>query len=101
MVLDPRPGFRLCVFAIVASGLYACAAPPRFASTTLTPRQLLVRYRDAAGRCRVPGLYHLRYRTVSSSGDVGRADSYEAAGATTLGDYRLINESHGLRVERG
>jgi hypothetical protein len=49
----------------------------------------------------VPGLYHLRYRTVSSSGDVGRADSYEAAGATTLGDYRLINESHGLRVERG
>ncbi len=84
-----------------AGGLFACAAPPRFAPTSLTPQQLLSRDRDAAGRCRAPGLYHLRYRTVSSSGDVGREDGYEAAGATTFGDYRLIAELHGLQPEHG
>jgi len=101
MLLNPPWVFRLCVFAVVASGLYACAVPPRFASTRLTPQELLARYRDAEGRCLAPGLYHLRYRTVSSAGDVARADTYEAAGATTLGDYRVVGESHGLRLERG
>src|SRR5579863_2893523 len=109
MLFNPRSGFRLGVLAMVAGGLNACAAPPRSVSTalprlvatTLTPQQLLARYRDEAGKCLAPGLYHFRYRTVSNGGDVFLADAYEAAGSTTLGDYRLVDESHGLRVERG
>ncbi|MGP8100179.1 MAG: aspartyl protease family protein [Candidatus Cybelea sp.] len=101
MAPSSSPGFRLCVFAMVAGALHACAAPPRFASTTITPQELLAHDRDAAGKCLAPGLYHFRYRSVSSSGDLGRSDAYEAAGATRLGDYHLISESHGLRVERG
>jgi predicted aspartyl protease len=45
-------------------------------------------------------MYHLRYRSASTEGDVAVSDSYETRGNNTL-DYRLVSTTHGIRSERG
>lgn len=87
-------------YLAVILGLTSCSAPNPFAPTSLTAHQLLARYTDASGNCRTPGMYHLRFRTKTSEGDVAVSDSYETRGNETL-DYRLVSTTRGIRSERG
>ncbi len=56
--------------------------------------------RKAAERPLAPGLYHLRFRTVSSDGSVSKSDIYELGGKP-LPDARIVATNHGVRSERG
>lgn len=66
----------------------------------MTPQQLLSRYVKAVTRTAQPGIYHLRYRTVASDGDVSISDWYEAGAKRAL-DYRVVAKQHGVRIARG
>lgn len=86
--------------AIAAAVLAGCTASPAFAPTKLTPQALLVRNRHAVVMRWRADIYHLRYRTVSSDGDVTFTDVYEGGNAP-LPTYREVGTLRGLRTERG
>jgi hypothetical protein len=86
---------------MACSALWSCSTATKLAPTSVTPQQLLQRVNRVADTPFAPGTYHLRYRTVSSDGDVTLTDIYEATTKRELPDYRAISIQHGIRGERG
>ncbi|HXB84095.1 MAG TPA: aspartyl protease family protein [Candidatus Acidoferrum sp.] len=87
--------------AVAVTTLCACSLQPQFSPTSVTPQQLLTRYRDAGVRCLTPGVFYLRYRTTTTRGDVIVNDDYESRGTGKLFDFRIVTTTHGLRSEHG
>lgn len=71
------------------------------AATSVTPQQLLLRYKHANERSFGTGIYHLRYRTTGSDRDNGITDFYWANARSELPDFRSVSLQNGVRVELG
>ncbi len=86
---------------MLSATLAACSPPPQFSATSLTPRQLLERYRSSDSKCLTSGIYYFQYRTTTSEGDVSVYDFYESRGRGKTPDFRTVATIRGLRGERG